>query len=310
MESRVALAGGEQALENFAGYFAASLRRASFRRYGILGSTKYMIEALLASFLVMLVSLSGKLITWRGAGVFIERNLHFFVSFAAGVLLIVAWNISQEIVEHTGSFSEGLPWIAIGAAVVLVGFRYIPQFHHHHDRGEHMHTRIDANRVLMSDAIHNIGDGVVIVVSFAASPVLGVASTASIVVHELLQEISEFFVLREAGLSERAALLWNFTTSSTILIGTFGAYFLLDRFEMVEVPLLGLAAGSYVIVVFHDLIPHSLSKLSDRWHFGKHAAYFVVGCILMVTLLTLLPHTGPEPSRELSVTHFSSGSRI
>jgi len=39
-----------------------------------------MFEILIASFLVMLVSLSGKLITWRQAGPFIERNLHFFVS--------------------------------------------------------------------------------------------------------------------------------------------------------------------------------------------------------------------------------------
>ncbi|MBI2613115.1 hypothetical protein HYW59_04930 [Candidatus Kaiserbacteria bacterium] len=48
------------------------------------------IQVLLASVLVMLVSISGKLITWRGAGALIERNLHFFVSFAAGVLLVIA----------------------------------------------------------------------------------------------------------------------------------------------------------------------------------------------------------------------------
>ncbi|MBI4133266.1 hypothetical protein HY478_01495, partial [Candidatus Uhrbacteria bacterium] len=69
-----------------------------------------MIEVLFASFLVMLVSLSGKLLTWRQAGPFIERNLHFFVSFAAGVLLVVAGSLSREIVEHAGSLSEGLPW--------------------------------------------------------------------------------------------------------------------------------------------------------------------------------------------------------
>ena len=253
-----------------------------------------MIQVLIASLLVMAVSLSGKLLTVRGLGDLIERNMHLFVSFAAGVLLLVAWSLSQEIVEHTGSFATGLPWIAIGAVGILVAFRYIPLFHHHHgtDAHTHTHSRIDANRVLASDAIHNVGDGIVIVVSFAASPFLGLASTASIIVHEMLQEISEFFVLREAGLSVRQALVWNFAVSSTILIGALGAYFLLDQFEMLEVPLLGLSAGAYFVVVFHDLIPHSLSSITDRQHIVKHVVFFALGLALMALLVAYLPHAG------------------
>ncbi|MBI4080133.1 ZIP family metal transporter [Candidatus Kaiserbacteria bacterium] len=249
-----------------------------------------MFEALTASVFVMLVSLSGKLLTWRGLGPLIERNLHYFVSFAAGVMLIIALSLSREIVEHAGSFAAGLPWIAIGAVVVLVAFRYIPQFHHHHDKGGHPHSMIDVNRLFTSDAIHNIGDGIVIVVSFAASPILGLASTLSIMIHEMLQEISEFFVYREAGLPVRLALTLNFITSSTILIGTFGAFFLLERFEALEVPLLGLSVGSYLVVVFHDLIPHSISKATERMHYVRHILYFLVGSVLMTLLIAFLPH--------------------
>jgi len=249
-----------------------------------------MLSVLAASLVVMLVSLSGKLLTWKGAGPLLEKNLHFFVSFAAGVLLIIAYNLSQEIIEHSGSLSAGLPWIAIGAVVVLVAFQYIPHFHHHHEKDGHTHSRIDANRILVSDGLHNIGDGIVIVASFTASPILGIASTVSIAVHEMLQEISEFFVLREAGLSTRQALVRNFVTSATILIGSIGGFFLLERFEAMEVPLLGLAAGSYLIVVFHDLIPHSLSSMSDRAHILRHIIFFVAGLSLMAALITFLPH--------------------
>ena len=251
---------------------------------------------LAASLLVMLVSFSGKLLTWRNAGPIIERNLHFFVSFAAGVILVIAWSLSQEIVEHAGSLSAGLPWIALGAVVVLIAFRYIPQFHHHHDKETdlHSHSRIDANRVLASDSIHNIGDGIVIVISFGASTVLGIASTVSIMVHEMLQEISEFFVYREAGLPVRLALILNFISSSTILFGALGAYFFLERFESLEVPLLGLSVGSYLVIVFHDLIPHSLSKATDRSHYLRHLVFFLVGAMLMDLLVTYLPHAEPE----------------
>lgn len=249
-----------------------------------------LIQVVLAALFVMLVSLSGKLLTVRGIGALIERNLHFFVSFAAGVLLVIAWNLTQEIIEHAGSLTQGIPWIAIGAIVVLIAFRYIPQFHHHHDAGDHPHSRLDANRLFVSDAIHNIGDGVVITASFAASPIVGIASTISIMFHETLQEISEFFVYREAGLTVRTALMLNFLTSSTILIGTFGAYFLLQRFEEIEIPLLGLSVGSYLVVVFHDLIPHSISQSSERMHYVRHLLYFLVGIALMTALIAYLPH--------------------
>ena len=250
-----------------------------------------MFEILFASLLVMLASLSGKFTAWRQAGALIERNLHFLVSFAAGVLLVTTYALSREIIEHAGSISLGFPWILAGAVLVLVAFRYLPNFHHHHDtQGEgHAHSRIDASRILLSDGIHNIGDGVVIAAAFAASPILGVASTVSILVHEVLQEISEFFVLRGAGLSVRTALIYNFLVSSTILIGSIGGYFLLEQFRAFEVPLLGLAAGSYLIVVFHDLVPHSIDSARERGHYGKHALFFVMGIALMALFVTFIP---------------------
>ena len=96
----------------------------------------------------------------------------------------------------------------------------------------------------------------------------------------------------------RLALVLNFLTSSTILIGTFGAYFLLERFETLEIPLLGLSVGSYLVVVFHDLIPHSLSKVTERAHYVRHIAYFLAGLALMGFLVTYLPHAEPEHAEE------------
>lgn len=252
-----------------------------------------LLYIILASVSVMLVSFSGKIVTWRGLGPLVERNMHFLVSFAAGVLLVVAYNLSSEIVEHTGSLSTGIPWIALGAVVVLVAFRYLPQFHHHHDRDGHTHSKIDANRILVSDAIHNIGDGAVIAVSFVASPIIGIATTLSIAIHETLQEVSEFFVLREAGLSVRRALILNFAASSAILIGVVAAYFLLESFEIAEIPLLGVAVGSYLVVVFNDLIPHSLGSAYETSHYIRHIAFFLTGLALMSSIAFIMPHAEP-----------------
>lgn len=241
----------------------------------------------------MIASLAGKLTVWRLFGGFVERHLTYLVSFAAGVLAIIIYQLSQEIIEHAGSFQDGIAWVVLGALIVIVAFRYIPDFHHHHDAHDtkHTHSKLSANRILVSDGIHNVTDGILLVVAFTASPVLGWLTALSIFVHEAVQEVSEFFVLRGAGLSVNRALLYNFIASSTVLIGAIGGYFLLDQFEALELPLLGLAAGSYLVVVFHDLIPHSLeSSRNSLGHAAAHVMWFLIGLALMIFVTNAFGH--------------------
>lgn len=253
-----------------------------------------MIQILLAAFVVMLASLVGKVTVWRLFGGFFERHLTYLVSFAAGVLAIIIFHLLEEISQHAGSLQSGIAWVALGAIVVMIAFRYIPDFHHHHDAHEttHSHSKLSANRILLSDGIHNITDGVLIVVAFATSPVLGWLTTLSIFIHEAVQEVSEFFVLRGAGLSVERALFYNFAVSSTVLIGAVGGYFLLEQFEALELPLLGLAAGSYLVVVFNDLIPHSLESSRNSWkHAAAHMAWFLIGLAIMLTVSYVFAHS-------------------
>lgn len=251
-----------------------------------------LLFILLASFVIMLASLSGKLATVRLLGPVIERNLSFLVSFAAGVLLVVVYGILQEVVEHAGTLKAAIPWVVAGALCILVVFRYVPNFHHHHDEreGGHVHDVIDANRVLTSDAIHNTTDGILLAAAFSTSPLLGLMTTMSVFLHELVQEVSEYFVLRQAGLSATRALLFNFAASSTILVGALGGYFLIEQFEALKLPMLGIAAGSYLIVVFHDLIPHSLRHSQREVQYLSHGAWFMGGILLMSLVAFVVGH--------------------
>lgn len=179
-----------------------------------------------------------------------------------------------------------------GVILITLIFRLLPSFHHHHDDAHHDHThsRIDARRIMISDAIHNIGDGILIAATFSISMPLGIATAISILVHEFIQETSEFFVLRQAGLSVKKALLINFAVSGTILIGALGGFFLLESFEMLEVPLLGIAAGSFLVVVLHDLIPDSVRHSRETKKYFKYIAWFLIGIALMVGVNRWLDH--------------------
>ena len=245
----------------------------------------------------MLASLAGVIFVWKQVGKFIENNLAYLVSFSAGVFLVVSYSLFTEVLEAADSAFTSIVWVVIGALSILVIFRLLPDFHHHHDEqqeGSHSHSNIDARRILVSDGLHNIGDGILIVATFAVSPVVGFIAGISVLVHELVQEVSEFFVLRQAGLSVKKALTLNFLVSGTILIGVLGGSLLLESFEIFETPLLGLAAGSFFIVVVHDLIPHSIRNSKSKTLYLRHAGWFFVGLAITFLIGTLAGHPEPE----------------
>ncbi len=249
-----------------------------------------MILLLLSAFSIMGASLVGVFSLWKSAGRVVEHNLHFLVSFSAGVFLVVTYGLAQEAMEHAASVPAGLAWIFAGALVVWVVSKVLPSAHSHAEEHE-AGGSLDSRRLLISDGLHNIGDGIFLAASFAAGPVLGITAAISIFMHELLQEISEFFVLRDAGFSARKALLVNFAVSSTVLIGAIGGYFLLDTFEVLEAPLLGVAAGAFLIVVLHDLIPHSVRDARTPKHYAQHLVWFSLGVVLMFGISLLAPHS-------------------
>lgn len=252
------------------------------------------VYILLGSFAVMIASLIGVFSVWKHVGTYVEKNLGLLVSFAAGVFLVVSYSLSIEVIEHAQTQFLGLAWILFGVGALILFFRVLPNFHHHHDEHEdaHTHSRIDARRILLSDAMHNIGDGILIAASFSVSVTVGVIALVSVLVHELVQEVSEFFVLRQAGFSTKKALLINFLVSSSILIGSLGGYFLLENFEQLEIPLLGIAAGSFFVVVLYDLIPHSVRTSHKETKYLAHIVAFAVGLALMFMIGIVAGHGG------------------
>ncbi len=268
-----------------------------------------MLWLLIACFVIMLASLSGKVLVWRSAGAFIERNLHLMVSFAVGVFLIFALQLSREVFEHLPTIVAFL-WIAGGAIAITILCQFLPHGHdaHEHDADHnHEHEHVDAHRMLISDAIHNAGDGILLAASFVAGPVFGFTAALGVFIHEIVQETAEFFVLRDAGYSVRRALLLNFATASTVLIGAVGGYILLGFFETIEAQLLAIAAGGVFSVIFFDLLPHSIRDARAQSSVTKHIAWFIAGCMLMYGVTVVVPHQehGHEEAHAYVTTQLS-----
>jgi zinc and cadmium transporter len=247
----------------------------------------------IAALAVMLISLSGVLFAAGPLHRLAHRNLPYLATFAGGVFLIVVYHLLEESL-HEGSVAMAAGAILFGAALMEALHHLLPDTHHHHStENTHAHTSIDGRRVLLSDALHNVGDGVLIVASFAVDFYVGVAATIGILIHEFVQEISEFFVLKEAGYSTREALLRNFFASSTILFGVVIALYLASA-EEIALLFAGLAAGGFLAVILRDIIPHTVGSIQKRGGGLIHLGALVAGIALMVGLQIMLPHEEHE----------------
>lgn len=245
--------------------------------------------ALLASLVVMLVSLSGVLFSAEILRSWMRRNLPYLATFAGGVFLLVVYHLLSETLHESSSFALAAGSILIGAAIMTALHHLLPDHHHHESEHDHPHTRIDGRRLLVSDGFHNIGDGVLLVATFAISVPVGISAAIGIILHELVQEISEFFVLKGSGYTTGEALFFNFLSSSTILIGVALAVFLASA-EHIAILFAGIAAGGFLTIIIQDLLPNTIEVVKKQGGGWKHIGAAALGIVLMLGVQILFPH--------------------
>ncbi len=258
--------------------------------------------AFVAAVTVMLVSLSGVIFSSSVLSTWTHRHLKYLATFSAGVFLMVVYHLLEEMLHESDALALVVGAVLFGAALMEALHHLLPAEHHHHEaHHDHTHTSVDGRRVLVSDALHNIGDGILLVAAFATNWAIGIAATVGIVVHELVQEISEFFVLKEAGYTTKRALGLILLSSSTILIGVGVASFLSSS-EAIALLFAGLAAGGFLAVLLRDLLPHTLHSIKEHGGGFIHLSAFVMGIILMFGVQTYFSHEEIEEAHGGEVT--------
>ena len=118
--------------------------------------------------------------------------------------------------------------------------------------------------VLLGDSIHNFCDGLIIAAAFLADTRLGVVTSLAIVAHEIPQEVGDYIVLLNAGLSRGRALAYNAISGLAAVLGGVLGYFLAGPWTELFPYLLVVAASSFIYVAVADLIPQLQHRLTLR----------------------------------------------
>ena len=232
-----------------------------------------------------LAGLVGGLLSER----WLARHQAALVGFAAGTMLAAVFlDVLPESTEGLGRPAFMLAFASFVSLAILEWF--LGHHHHHHDEGCTEHrgpARTVAPAILVSDALHNIGDGASVAAAFLVSPRAGLAVAVAVIAHEVPQEVGDYTLLRQSGISRTRALLGLSLVQLTAFVGAAVVVLAAGLVEQLTAITLALAAGSFLYVGATDLLPelHSGKTTADR---RERVAGFLCG--IMAIVATLLLH--------------------
>jgi zinc and cadmium transporter len=228
--------------------------------FGLLGSAGAVIGAA-----ILLVLPAGAL----------GRLLPILLSYATGTLLGAAF------LGMLPKSLEQAPPLAVSATVLggIVAFFLLEKliiWRHCHDSNCEAHSQRGSRLILLGDAFHNFVDGVVIAAAFLTSTTLGIATALAVIAHEIPQELGDFAILLNSGLSKARAFSYNLISSLPTLPGVLLGWFWLDEMRQGIPYVLAISAASFIYIAVADLVP-DLHKRTGAWSTLVQMALILAG---------------------------------
>lgn len=207
--------------------------------------------------------------------------------FAAGALLAAAFlDLLKEGLEN-GSAETVLHWTLGGLLIFFLLESLLNWFHHHH---EHEKDHIDptVSFVIFGDTLHNFIDGAAIAAAFLISTPTGIVTTLAVAAHEIPQEIGDFGLMLNKGLSRAKAILVNIVSALATTVGAVLFFTLGKDNESLLTALLGLTAGFFIYIAVSDIIP-TIHESKSRRVLNIKSFLLLLG-VVVVAITTSVAH--------------------
>ena len=213
-----------------------------------------------------------------------KTSTDFLLSFAAGALLCTAFtHLLPEAVE-SGAAAHTLFTTLFFALLAFFMLDKAELYHHGHEHHadpqiahaakaehshahahEHLHTQGHQHQggglsLLLGDAVHCLGDGMLIAAACLSSPALGLLVALAVFAHEVPHHMGDLVVL-QGRRNLRPALFKLLSAGGATLIGGLLGYLFFSQMAGWMPYLLMVAAGSFIYVALADLIP----QLQRHW---------------------------------------------
>lgn len=213
----------------------------------------------------------------------LKKIIMFLVSLSAGTMLGGAiLHLLPEAIENSAGSS--LPWFYfLGGIIVFFILERLVCWRHCHVPTSPSHPHHLGTMNLIGDALHNFIDGAVIAGAYLIDINLGIVATIAVIAHEIPQEIGDFGVLIYAGYSRSRAILYNFLTALSAVLGAIIVLLSHLNPESLTQSLIPFTAGGFIYIAMADLLPE-LRKDARPSQSVTQFACILLGIMLMYFL--------------------------
>lgn len=183
-------------------------------------------------------------------------------ALAAGLMLAASHGLVTEG-SSIGSWRV-LLGMASGLVLIVLADRWLDR---HHTPEVSDLQGADAKKALMIVGvmtIHSFAEGIGVGVSYGGGEELGVFITTAIAVHNIPEGLAIALVLVPRGVPVWQAAWWAVFSSLPQPLMAIPAYLFVAAFDPFLPIGLGLAAGAMIWMVFAEMLPDALDRLSGR----------------------------------------------
>lgn len=238
-----------------------------------------LIWILCATILVSVISLIGIVTLGIKTKIF-DEMLILLVGFAAGGLIGGAFlHLLPEAIEQC-CCELVFFYALIGFTIFFLMERYL-HWRHCHKGVCDVHAFTYLN--IIGDGVHNFTDGLIIAASFVTDVKLGIITTLAVIFHEIPQEMGDFGILIYGGFGKKKALLFNFLSALTAILGALIGYILASTVENISLFLISFTAGGFIYIAASDLIPE-LHRQKDIKKANIAFITFILGLLFMAVI--------------------------
>lgn len=222
-----------------------------------------------------------------------DKLLIALLSLSVGSLLgAVFIHFIPEAIRTSKGYMLSTALYILGGFLAFFLLERLVHFHHKHKTETNAHGHSHGYHLalvnLLGDGLHNFLDGMVIAASYVVSIPLGIAATISIMLHEIPQEVADFGILIYSGMSRKKALIFNFVSALTSVVGAIIALLLIDKIPDFNRFIIPFAAGNFLYIAASNLLPelHRHCKMKDTF---IHIGAILIGIGFMVFVSIMFP---------------------
>jgi len=208
---------------------------------------------------IIIFSLLGSLGSVLISGLFLifpnkiqNKLLPGLVSYATGALLGAAF---LRLIPHAIEESTGFDVSAsvLGGILLFFLLEKLVLWRHCHETDCDVHNA-SGPLILIGDSFHNFVDGVVIAAAFYIDIWFGIATSISIISHEIPQEVGDFAILLSNNYSKKKAFSLNILSGLSAVVGGLLAYFFMQEIHSAVPFIMAVSASSFIYIAVGDLM--------------------------------------------------------